>query len=107
MTSILKLEELLGFEWDKGNLDHIKTHDVTKEECEEIFTNRPMFLFDNKSHSEKKKETRWGLLGITDNGRKLTVFFTVRNQQTRVISARDQSKKDRALFLNIKAEDKI
>lgn len=82
-----------GFEWDKGNLEHIRKHNVDYKECEEIFVNKSIILFDDEEHSDK--EERLGALGKTDKGRKLAIFFTLRNNKIRVISARDQGKKDR------------
>ncbi|PJE67058.1 hypothetical protein COU93_00860, partial [Candidatus Shapirobacteria bacterium CG10_big_fil_rev_8_21_14_0_10_36_6] len=37
-------------------------------------------------------------LGVTENNRKLSVFFTIRDKQIRVISARDMSKKEKKLY---------
>jgi uncharacterized protein len=87
-----------SFDWDKGNSDkNKKKHDVTKKECEEIFFNEPLILLDDESHSSK--EQRWGALGKTDNDRLLAIYFTIRNKKIRVISARNQSKKDRKVYL--------
>ena len=81
-----------GFNWDKGNKDknEIK-HDVKPKECEEIFFNNPVF-FKDETHSQK--EERYAAYGISNERRLLMVIFTVRNNKIRVISARDQNKKE-------------
>lgn len=83
-----------GFEWDEGNLSHISKHNVGFRECEEAFSNTPIFINNDEGHSQV--EQRYRAYGNTNAGRKLTVIFTVRNNNIRVVSARDQSRKERA-----------
>lgn len=83
-----------GFEWDEGNLKHIKRHKAQFSECEQIFFNIPLLLSEDKSHSQK--EERWQALGQTNNHRLLFVVFTIRMHKIRVISARNQNKKERS-----------
>lgn len=107
MNSTLKLDELVGFEWDKGNSNKNKIkHGVEDRECEELFSNKPLIIFEDKGHSTPE-ELRWGALGKTNNGRRMAMYFTVRNNKIRIISARDQSKKDRAVYANIEKQTKI
>ncbi len=97
---MIDFKKIKGFEWDKGNREKNKVkHNVTHHECEQIFYNKPLMLFADESHSEK--EIRFGAFGKTDNKRKITVFFTLRNNILRVISARDQSKKDREIYAKL------
>ena len=35
-----------GFEWDRGNLEHIKIHNVSYRECEDAFLNKPFIVWD-------------------------------------------------------------
>ena len=81
----------IQFDWDKGNSEKnwIK-HKVTIKESEEIFFDRQVILI--KSKKPIAKETRHIAFGTTNNDRKLTVVFTVRDDKVRIISARDQSK---------------
>lgn len=91
------LSKIEGFEWDEGNLTKNKEkHEVDYKECEEIFLNAPVRVFDDEVHS--KKEKRYGALGKTNSNRCLVIFFTIRNKRIRVISARDQSGKDRKVY---------
>ncbi len=84
------------FEWDAGNQYKIAKHKVRQYECEQVFTNRPLILFLDHTHSQT--EQRFVVLGQTHLGRKLTLIITIRNQSIRVISARPQSKKERGSY---------
>lgn len=98
MSGTLKLDKLVGFEWDKGNSNKNKTkHGVEDREAEEIFSNKPLIIFEDKAHSQQ--EERWGSFGKTNGGRRLTISFTVRSSKIRIISARDQSPKERAVYM--------
>lgn len=91
------LPKAVFFEWDKGNIDkNLKRHAVSNQEVEEVFFDRYIKIFENIKHSQKEK--RFTALGVTDKNRKLYLSFTIRNQKIRIISARDQSKKERRLY---------
>ena len=82
-----------SFGWDRWNKDKnwIK-HSVSYRECEEVFFNEPRVIYKDVKHS--KFEYRFGILGETDNKRLLHIIFTVRENKIRVISARDQNRKE-------------
>jgi uncharacterized protein len=87
----------IGFEWDISNeTKNWKKHAVTKWECEQVFFNKPLLIYEDKKHSQK--ENRAYVLGQTDQGRKLFIVFTIRNRRLRIISARSMSKKERAFY---------
>lgn len=92
--SLIKLE---GFEWDKSNIakSWIK-HKVTPGECEEIFFNTPILINKDTAHSQK--ENRFEVLGQTKQGKLLFLVFTFRKNKIRVISARNQNKKERLIY---------
>jgi len=95
---MINLSQLEGFEWDKGNSKKNKDkHDVEKDECEQIFFNQPLIIFDDDQHTTKV-EKRYGALGKTNDNRKLAIYFTIRNNKIKVVSARDQGKKDRQVY---------
>jgi|SRR3989344_3992843 len=97
------IAKIVGFEWDLGNLDKNKIkHGVSKQECEEVFANQPVRVFDDEVHS--KLEIRYGALGKTNKGRRLVIFFTVREYKIRIISARNQDKKDKQLYKRIEEQ---
>lgn len=86
-----------GFEWDSGNQEKNRTkHDVTEKECEEVFGDQLLRIGNDSKHSAI--EERFSALGQTQRGRRLVVFFTYRKKMIRIISARDQSKKERSQY---------
>lgn len=89
--------KILGFQWDAGNIDKnwIK-HQVTNEECEEIFFDPDKKILNNPLHSIHEK--RLIILGRTKKHRLLFIVFTIRKQKIRIISARDLNKKERRLY---------
>ena len=89
--------KVVAFEWDKGNIDkNLKKHSVSNQEAEEVFFNKPIVFSEDKKHSTT--ERRYMLWGKTNTKRKLTIFFTIRNNKIRVISARDMHKKERGEY---------
>jgi len=91
------LLECNGFEWDDGNRDkNLLKHQVTNTESEQIFFNQPLIVHFDGKHSQS--ENRFYALGHTDTGRMLFVVFTIRDKKIRVISSRDMSRKERAIY---------
>lgn len=94
---MVKLPVPLSFDWDQGNIEkNWQKHKVHYKEAEEIFFNKPLKIFPDKEHS--KKENRFLALGFTNSKRKLTIIFAIREQKIRIISARNQSKKERKIY---------
>jgi uncharacterized DUF497 family protein len=93
----MTLNEAIGFDWDESNrFKNQKKHDVSTWECEQVFFNKPLLIYDDIKHSHFEK--RIYALGITDDYRKLFIVFTLRKKLIRVISARDMSKKEREIY---------
>jgi uncharacterized DUF497 family protein len=96
---MMDFDSLVGFEWDAGNSrkNEVK-HSVTPSEAEEVFFNNPLLIRSDDQHSES--ERRYMALGKTNQARALTVIFTLRQDATliRIISARDQHRKERHLY---------
>jgi uncharacterized protein len=91
------LDNCTGFQWDIGNLTkNWDRHQVSIGECEQVFYNEPLIVYDDYNHSQN--EIRWYLLGKTDAGRLLFIVFTIRENLIRVISARDMNKKERIIY---------
>ena len=96
---LLDLAEIVGFEWDDGNAwKSIDKHGVTQREAEQVFYNAPLAIAPDLAHSTA--EMRLHALGVTAEGRRLMVSFTVRGEGTliRVISARDMSRYERRRY---------
>ena len=91
--------EILGFDWNEANLGKLKKHKVTQEEAEDIFYLFP--LIDEGAY-EKKGEKRYRCLGVTNRGKYLASFFTIRQGLIRNISVRPMSKKEKETYENVK-----
>jgi uncharacterized DUF497 family protein len=90
--------KVLAFDWDTGNLHKNKLKfNVTNQEAEEVFSNEPLIVSEDKKHSTKREE-RYQALGKTNNKRKLFLSFTIRNNRIRVISIRDMNKKEKVIY---------
>ena len=96
---MLDLVRVVGFDWDAGNArKSFNKHGVSQQEAEEIFISEPLLLADDIKHSQS--EPRYQALGRCLTGRLLHVTFTLRDEGTkiRIISARDMSRKERAIY---------
>ncbi len=65
-------------------------------ECEQVFTNRPLYINPDRKHSEL--EERHTALGRTDDGKRIAIAFTFRGRRIRTISARAMSRKERKTY---------
>lgn len=93
----MKFKDLAGFDWNQANKrKNLIKHKVYYKECEEVFYNRPLDFFQDEKHSVKEK--RYGAFGQNNKKRRLTIIFMARNNKIRVISARDQNKKERKQY---------
>lgn len=89
----------LEFDWDLGNIDkNLLKHNVTNQECEVAFLDLKAFVTADVSHSTN--EPRYQLLA-KNNKRYLTIYFTIRKNKIRVISARDMNKKEKTQYETI------
>ncbi|HEY44524.1 MAG TPA: BrnT family toxin [Anaerolineae bacterium] len=97
------MEELLlcrGFDWDEWNVEKIWTkHQVSRAECEQVLFNQPLVVGEDTEHSQE--EMRYYVLGQTDKGRELFLVFTIRENLIRVITARDMSRRERRIYLDV------
>ncbi|AHE97866.1 BrnT family toxin [Thioalkalivibrio paradoxus] len=90
--------DVRGFDWDEGNSrKSVDKHSVSQAEAEQVSFNQPLLVVADPKHSAL--DPRYHALGITDDGRRLHVSFTLRAANTliRVISARDMHRKERAI----------
>jgi uncharacterized protein len=95
---MLDLALITGFDWDEGNARKNDKHDVSSAEAEQVFFNVPLLVAPDAKHSDM--ELRLHALGVTDDGRRLQISFTVRDEgrKVRVISARDMNRKERNIY---------
>lgn len=87
------LRSSIEFEWDRGNKEKswIK-HKISIKESEDVFFDKKSFTTKDVKHSTI--EERFQILGKTEKGKCLTIYFTVRKFKIRIISARPMSKKE-------------
>ena len=85
------------FEWDTGNTEKNKKHNVEDKEAEEAFLDDGKVIFKDKLHSTDLEE-RFILLGKSKKNRLLYIVFTERDEKLRIISARDINKKEVHLY---------
>jgi uncharacterized DUF497 family protein len=82
------------FDWDAGNVEHIRRHKVTREEAEQALQGWPVEV----DTQVRNGEVRVLVLGPTEKDRLLAVVFAVRRQAVRVVTARDASRKERMRY---------
>lgn len=93
----IDVSKIKGFDWDEGNVNKsFNKHGIHFKEAEETFFNEPLIVEKDFHHSIK--ERRYHALGRTDNGKLLFISFAIRDNRIRVISARNQSKKERKAY---------
>jgi uncharacterized protein len=95
----ISFSDFTGFDWDAGNSDKNRiSHAVECYECEQVFFNKPIVVLPDKKHSGLEK--RLSAFGTSDEGRHLTVIFTIRRSYIRIISARDMNKREKEFYLH-------
>ena len=87
----------LEFEWDtdKAAANQAK-HGVSFEEATTAFADPRSFSVPDPRHSQG--EARFAILGRSARGRLLAVFFTERGARTRIISAREATRRERGTY---------
>jgi hypothetical protein len=89
------MEVEVSFEWDEGNSDHIRRHNVLPEETEQALRNDPVDL----NYDVIEGEERWTSVGHTDQMRVLVLVWTLRAEVTRVVTAWEAAKPARLAYL--------
>ena len=86
-----------NFEWDeeKASLNY-KKHKVDFEEATTVFLDPFSMTIPDPEHSEF--EARYVDLGFSDKGRLLTVVYTERGLNIRIISCRKASNSERKFY---------
>lgn len=82
---MLNMDTVHGFDWDEANLGKLESRGFTVADVESAFLNGRGTYFPDQQHSQA--EPRLWLIGLTDDGRHITVPFTVRDDQVRPITA--------------------
>ena len=86
----MKIERI---SWDQETVDHISNHLVSPEEVEEVLFNdmsMPLIM--------RGKQGKYLTYGKTNGGRFLLVVWAAKYRKTKIISARDMSKKEKQFY---------
>ena len=86
----MKIERI---SWDEETVDHISNHSVTPEEVEEVLfsdTDVPLIM--------RGKEGKYLAYGKTNAGRFLLIVWAFEHRKTKIVTARDMTKKEKQLF---------
>ena len=87
------MDGVRGFEWDHGNTNTVEARGFTMADVERAFLNGRGTYFPDLRHSGR--EGRFWLIGLTDDGRHITVPFTVRDDLIRPVTAWTTARKYR------------
>ena len=94
--------ELFEFECDKGNSSKSSIkHGVATNEIESVFSLK-MAVPIGRQISPAVEEERLCLVGPSQEGRMLSVVFTIRDGRVRPISARIAGRKERSLYEDVR-----
>jgi len=87
--------KIAGFVWIEEIVEKIEVkHQVSPEEVEQVFTNKPIIKRMNKGHY--RGEDVYRALGRTEAGRYLTIFFIHKlSNDALILSARNMDYKER------------
>ena len=90
--------KVTGLIWLQQIIDKLDwKHNLTPEEVEQIFTNRPQYRFLERGRIDD--EDVYAAYGRTEAGRYVTVIFIRKAQgKALIISARDMDKKERKQY---------
>jgi uncharacterized DUF497 family protein len=84
-----------GFDWDRGNIEKCRNHDVQTADVEAMFR-QLLWMIPDPAHSAG--EQRFRAIGTDKNGRYIFIAFTLRSRPDgtliRPISARYMHKKE-------------
>ena len=91
--SMMVMDTIVGFKWDEGNIGKVEARGFTVADVERAFLSGRGTIFPDLDHSAA--EERCWLIGITDDGRHITVPFTFRALRIRPITTWTTARKYR------------
>lgn len=87
----------MKYEWDENKaVKNLAKHGVSFTEAKTIFDDPKYVDFYDLDHSED--EERYLIVGESNRGRLLIVFYTERKESIRIISAREVIKSEREAY---------
>ncbi|MCL0081070.1 BrnT family toxin [Peptococcaceae bacterium] len=90
--------KIIGFIWYATIIEKLeRKHHVQQHQVSEVFKNKSKFRFIEKGH--KAGENVYAVLGQTNAGRYLTIFFVYKkDKQALILSARDMTDTERKKY---------
>lgn len=91
--------KITGTIWLRDVVDKLLwKHNITTEEVEEVFANKPQYKFQEKGNI--RGEDLYIAYGRTDAGRYLTVFFIYKlSHEALIVTARNMDRKERRRYV--------
>ncbi|MFZ4655899.1 MAG: BrnT family toxin [Caldilineaceae bacterium] len=87
----------MDFEWDESKAKtNLAKHKVSFEEAKTVFVDPFYVDFYDPDHSAD--EERYVIIGESQQGRLLVVSYTERQQKTRLISAREATRREKDAY---------
>jgi uncharacterized DUF497 family protein len=78
----MSIQNVTGFDWNRGNLEKCQKHGVEIAEIESVFS-QTMAVFPDLTHS--REEERFIGIGKTNQDRSLFIAFTLRSHSDEVL----------------------
>jgi len=87
----------MQFEWDDVKAErNSRIHGISFEEAKTVFSDPLFVVFNDVEHSQQ--EQRYIIMGESYVGRVLVVAYTESEMKTRLISAREATRKERQSY---------
>jgi len=84
----------IEFDWDGANIRHLRRHQISPSEFEQVLVNGPLDL----DYRTEGGEDRYKSLGVTDRGRVIVAVWTVRDFRIGAVTAYPASRPMRLLY---------
>ncbi len=99
-AAVTKIKEII---WVAQFVEKIESkHGVSTDEVEQAFAGRP--LIQRFERGDVRGEDLYRLLGRTDSGRRIAVFFVLKaRERALIISARDMTAGEKKIYGKIKS----
>ncbi len=81
----------MEFEWDRHNIRHIQRHNITPEEAEQVFYDPDRCKHNAYDGSRK-------LIGMTEDGRILTIIYEKKKNKFRPFTGWDSSESEKKVY---------
>lgn len=93
------------FDWDAGNsAKSLQKHRITLESAEQVFSNRDFLVPLGIQVAPEVDEPRFGVLGMDNKEKLLSICFTIRAGKIRIISIRPMSRLERSKYVSLREE---